>query len=907
MGRDKHEPKDSKQKFQISDDAEKTLIGLMLVIISLIGLFNRGFVGKFLTYIFVYVFGAFYFIFFFFLIFFGIYLVIKKKGLSLKVNLNFLGVTLLFVSALITACIQEDSLTIRNTFSIYQSRIGSISSGIFSIESLSNVGVTGGGFVGYFLTGLLNSAVTSLGTKIIVACFIVAGAFILLKKPLTFVIKGIKKSVTARKEKKKQQKELQQLAAQTSEESASDRTITIPNVQKEEIDVPQSEPRKPAPTNNSPFSIKTASRPSAPTFQNAYKPEQTQVEERTIQPIIEEPVSKPIEKQDYLIDEKELQGDAPVINNSEADNHHSNPFLNIFSKPKEKAEENNIKEEEISKPVVNNAKEKIELDDDSEDLKDGLTIERSDRKIVSPLDKSYNMSQQQTSFNQNQNLFVTKNVDTEPKKVVQPSVQRKYILPSITLLSDHKEYGKFEQNQRAAQDRVGMINSVFDNFKVKASVVSYIIGPSVTRFNVKTEPGVRVSTLAGLVNEIQVGLQGDKSVRIETVVQGQDTSGIEVGNPVPMTVPFKKCFDALSGEDKLVIPLGEGINGNIIKVALSDFPHVLIAGSTGSGKSVFVHSLIMSLIMRNYPNELKLIMVDPKKVEFTKYQNLPHLYCPIITEPDIATAALYKLVSEMERRYTVLSRNEVVNVKEYRKLMASKPDLEEMPNIVMIIDEFADLISNNAKEIEPLIQRIAQKARAAGIFMVIATQRPSVNVITGDIKANIPGRIALSVSSAIDSRTILDETGAETLLGKGDLLARIPGLKFLTRVQSAYVDNEEISRVVKYLKEQDKPNFNPDFLNLELREDQNGNLSPANDKSILGGKKGSDDEYYETIRQYVLDSQTASTSSIMRHFGLGYGRAASILDSLEEEGIVKTIGNGRKVVIKKTDGADSDF
>ena len=721
MGRDKHEPKDSKQKFQISDDAEKTLIGLMLVIISLIGLLNRGFVGEFLTYIFVYVFGAFYFIFFFFLIFFGIYLVIKKKGLSLKVNLNFLGVTLLFVSALITACIQEDSLTIRNTFSIYQSRIGSISSGIFSIESLSNVGVTGGGFVGYFLTGLLNSAVTSLGTKIIVACFIVAGAFILLKKPLTFVFKGIKKSVTARKEKKKQQKELQQLAAQTSEESASDRTITIPNVQKEEIDVPQSEPRKPAPTNNSPFSIKTASRPSAPTFQNAYKPEQTQVEERTIQPIIEEPVSKPIEKQDYLIDEKELQGDAPVINNSEADNHHSNPFLNIFSKPKEKAEENNIKEEEISKPVVNNAKEEIELDD-SEDLKDGLTIERSDRKIVSPLDKSYNMSQQQTSFNQNQNLFVTKNVDTEPKKVVQPSVQRKYILPSITLSSDHKEYGKFEQNQRAAQDRVGMINSVFDNFKVKASVVSYIIGPSVTRFNVKTEPGVRVSTLAGLVNEIQVGLQGDKSVRIETVVQGQDTSGIEVGNPVPMTVPFKKCFDALSGEDKLVIPLGEGINGNIIKVALSDFPHVLIAGSTGSGKSVFVHSLIMSLIMRNYPNELKLIMVDPKKVEFTKYQNLPHLYCPIITEPDIATAALYKLVSEMERRYTVLSRNEVVNVKEYRKLMASKPDLEEMPNIVMIIDEFADLISNNAKEIEPLIQRIAQKARAAGIFMVIATK-----------------------------------------------------------------------------------------------------------------------------------------------------------------------------------------
>lgn len=248
MGRDKHEPKDSKQKFQISDDAEKTLIGLMLVIISLIGLLNRGFVGEFLTYIFVYVFGAFYFIFFFFLIFFGIYLVIKKKGLSLKVNLNFLGVTLLFVSALITACIQEDSLTIRNTFSIYQSRIGSISSGIFSIESLSNVGVTGGGFVGFFLTGLLNSAVTSLGTKIIVACFIVAGAFILLKKPLTFVFKGIKKSVTARKEKKKQQKELQQLAAQTSEESASDRTITIPNVQKEEIDVPQSEPRKPAPT-----------------------------------------------------------------------------------------------------------------------------------------------------------------------------------------------------------------------------------------------------------------------------------------------------------------------------------------------------------------------------------------------------------------------------------------------------------------------------------------------------------------------------------------------------------------------------------------------------------------------------------------------------------------------------------
>lgn len=843
MAKDKHEPKDAKSKFQISDDAEKTLIGLMLIVIALIGLLNRGIVGEFLTYVFVYAFGAFYFLFFFFLMFFGIYLIVKKKGLSLKINLNFLGTFLLFISALIAASMQGDSLSVRSVFSVYHSQIGSISAGVFHIESLANVGLTGGGFIGFFLTALLNTAVSTIGTKIIVVLFILSGLFLLLRKPVGVLNVKLKALLTARKTRRAEARKAVSVVADPDSTAAIKAAPAVAVPESPTVPEAKAEPY------GSPFSIKRAVKPAPTAFTPPLTPEK---------------------KDSYLIDAREVGEDETA---AELEGKPSDPFLNLLRKPTAPAEP-----------------EPTEENDDEEDVR-GPTLERSARPSVSPLEKSYGFREQPKT-----NEFV---VDPRPRPSAAPSLPRRYLLPPLDLLSEHKDSGKYEQNVAVARRRTEEINAVFNDFRIKASVISYTIGPSVTRYNVRTEPGVRVSALANLVSEIQVALRGDKSVRIETVVQGKDTSGIEVGNPAPMMVPFKKCFAAVQDErESLIVPLGQGIDGDVIQMSLDDLPHLLVAGATGSGKSVFIHSLILSLIMRNYPEDLKLIMIDPKKVEFTKYHDLPHLYCPIISEPDMATAALYKLTSEMERRYTILSRYETTNLSEYRRLCAARPDLEALPSIVVIVDEFADLISNNAKEIEPLIQRLAQKARAAGIYLIIATQRPSVNVITGDIKANIPARVALSVSSAIDSRTILDEVGAETLLGKGDLLARIPGRKFLIRVQSPFVDNSEISNVVRYLKEQAKPVFNPDFLNLELREEEDGSLAPLSKENR---KKGMEDEYYEEIKSYVIQSQTASSSSIMRHYGLGYSRAASILDALEEEGIIKTVGNGRRAVLKKPD------
>lgn len=354
--------------------------------------------------------------------------------------------------------------------------------------------------------------------------------------------------------------------------------------------------------------------------------------------------------------------------------------------------------------------------------------------------------------------------------------------------------------------------------------------------------------------------------------------------------------------DKLVIPLGQDISKNVISISIDTFPHLLVAGTTGSGKSVFIHSIIMTLIMRNYPDELRLILIDPKRVEFAKYSNIPHLYCPIITDVIKAGPCLAKLCNEMDRRFQIMEREAVVNIKEYRQAIKDKKDKEVLPNIVVIVDEYADLAQRNQKEIEPLIQRIAQKARACGIYLIIATQRPSVNVITGDIKANIPSRIALSVSTSFDSKTILDETGAETLLGKGDLLARIPTSKSLIRVQSAFVDNDEITRVTNYLRQQQKPVFNQEFLNLKAEPDENSlNDGSGNYSMEQTHEKNRADPLYPKVRDMVLSSGVASSSYLMRMFHLGYGKAASFLDTLEADGYIKTISGGRKQVIKQQD------
>ena len=370
-----------------------------------------------------------------------------------------------------------------------------------------------------------------------------------------------------------------------------------------------------------------------------------------------------------------------------------------------------------------------------------------------------------------------------------------------------------------------------------------------------------------------------KELRLEAPIPGRNAVGVEIPNiemvPVRM-IELMKDVPADKLSKKLLFPLGKDLMGKSVFTELDKMPHLLIAGATGSGKSVCVNSIIINYLLRTTPDELKMVLIDPKKVEFTPYHKIPHLISPIISDATEAAKALKVIVSMMENRYEVFSNIGVRNIQSYNELLAKKtdPSLNPMPWIVVIIDELADLMIVAGKDVEGSIQRITQLARAAGIHLIVATQRPSTDVITGIIKANIPSRIAFAVSSGIDSRVVLDGVGAERLLGYGDMLFFPVGEPAPIRVQGVYINDEEIRRITDFVSKAQKPQFDDAFLNLSDPEGtQNGQLA-------------FDDPIFEEVKQYVIETQRASTSNIQRRFGLGYNRAARLIDMLEQQGIV---------------------
>lgn len=594
---------------------------------------------------------------------------------------------------------------------------------------------------------------------------------------------------------------------------------------------------------------------------------------------------------------------------------------------KEEVEENNIDLNEQEKPILNdrvfvreedNVPSKVMINETKNDIRENfdffedddldeevLTKPVSDLEINSYFDDdndemetrevSSSTYEKQVSLFDDENVMKTDNtVISSREKVTPKKIKLPYMYPPIALLSDSYNGDQTALNIEIADEYVQKINELFVDFKIGAQVISYTIGPSVTRFDVKTNPGVKLSSIAAIQNELAAKLDGNKTVRVELIIEGKDTSGIEVGNRYISTIAFKDVIkDISNNKDKLLIPLGKDISGNVVKTSISDLPHLLVAGTTGSGKSVFVHSIIMTLIMRNSPDELRLMLIDPKKVEFSKYQNLPHLLCPIIHNANEATVALKRMVDEMERRYEIFSTkgNGASKYSEYMEY-AREHNLELMPIIVIIIDEFADLILNSAKDTETAIQKIGQKARACGIHMILATQRPTVQFVTGNIKANIPSRIALSVASQMDSRVILDEIGAETLLGKGDLLARVPISKSLIRAQSAFVSAKDIMSVCDYIRAHGEVDYYPPFL--DLKENP---IPTFEGSAVSSGRRTELDPLHNEVKKFVLETKMASTNKIQNAFQMGFTRADYILDCLEREGIVKRMPNGRRIFI----------
>lgn len=575
----------------------------------------------------------------------------------------------------------------------------------------------------------------------------------------------------------------------------------------------------------------------------------------------------------YLEHKKEIQSRAKnqLFKTKETVKNKSGYFGDFFKKKQDKSimfddsvfdDEDEIGKtylEEIEIEEDKNLSQAFEYNDDSQSIE---IIDKNDEEIIKDDNEIYE--------------------DEHEPLISNKPVKKSYRLPPLTLLNNivNKKQG---ENKNHAVDSAERLTSVLNEFGVHASITNIMIGPSITKYELKLETGTRVNKIMSLQDDIKLALAA-KDIRIEAPIPGKPAVGVEIPNLVSSMVSFKEVFKEIPKDLKsspLLVPLGKDVNGKVIYAELNKMPHLLIAGATGSGKSVCINTIICSILMRAKPDEVKLILVDPKKVELSNYNGIPHLLAPVVTDPKKAAATLREVVAEMERRYDLFASANVRKIETYNSYIDKKnKDLEEsqklekLPYIVVILDEVADLMMVASKDVEDCIMRIAQLARAAGIHLIVATQRPSTDIITGVIKANIPSRIAFAVSSSIDSRTILDCVGAEKLLGKGDMLFLPMGLNSPIRVQGAFVDDNEVEAVTHYTSSQLEASYDERYINVK----------PVS--GISASKEEQEDEEYEMCRAFVIKVQKASTSLLQRQFRIGYNKAARIIDQLEADGVI---------------------
>ena len=471
--------------------------------------------------------------------------------------------------------------------------------------------------------------------------------------------------------------------------------------------------------------------------------------------------------------------------------------------------------------------------------------------------------------------------DLETKQSSQPK-NANYEKPPINLLAPVKSVDQ-SQDKALIQKNTEVLESTFKSFGVHVIVKKAVLGPTVTRYEVQPAVGVKVSKIVNLADDLALALAA-KDIRIEAPIPGKPLIGIEVPNRTTSAVSFKDVMlhqDTKAKDISLDVPLGKDVEGKVISADLRKMPHLLIAGSTGSGKSVAINTIITSILMKSYPEDVKLVLIDPKMVELSVYNGIPHLLIPVVTDAKLATNALRKTVKEMERRYQLFAAGGVRNITEYNQKVdennadKSNSVMEKLPYIVVIVDELSDLMMVAGHDVEDAIVRLAQMARAAGIHMILATQRPSVDVITGLIKANVPSRISFAVSSGVDSRTILDQVGAEKLLGRGDMLFLPIGAAKPERVQGAFISVNEVEKIVSWVKDQQEAVYNEDMI-----------PSKNDSDSQTESEDEPEDEFYDQAVALVRKQQSASVSMLQRRFRIGYNRAARIVDAMEAKGIV---------------------
>ena len=526
-------------------------------------------------------------------------------------------------------------------------------------------------------------------------------------------------------------------------------------------------------------------------------------------------------------------------------------------------------------------------------------VKEDKRIVISSVDELTKVKDSEVSSNSNKEVPIVKNDDVvlPPSNEMEVPINTDYKLPPISLLKASKNVSS-KENEVNAKNCISKLEEILKVFDISGKIVQVNIGPTVTQYELELKAGTKVSKLLSIQREIALALAA-KDVRIQAPIPGKNTIGIELPNKVNAPVSFREVFSnmpPITDKTLLSVGLGKDIMGKVRYCEINTTPHMLVAGSTGSGKSVCINCIIASMLMRTKPSELKLVLIDPKKVEFSMYNGVPHLLTPVVTDAKKASIALKNIVVEMERRYDLFEATKNKNITSYNEFCEKNPEYQKLPYIVVIIDELADLMLVAAKEVEDSIMRITQMARAAGIHLIVATQRPSTDVITGVVKANIPSRISFAVSSQIDSRTILDAGGAEKLLGKGDMLFLPMGANSPTRIQGAYVSDEEIQAIVDYTISQQKAIYDE-----SLTIDRGGSSSSgsAGDDNYESSDEY-DDPLYNEIVDFAVRTGKISASLIQRKYRLGYNRAARIIDLLEERGIIgpQNGSKPREVLVK---------
>ena len=543
----------------------------------------------------------------------------------------------------------------------------------------------------------------------------------------------------------------------------------------------------------------------------------------------------------------------------------------------------------------------VKINDNTNNPKEEKESGTSNKVIINSLDEIKNKNKA------NDKVEIDDEPVKEPVKIVD---NYNYHLPPTSLL-DVPQKTK-NNNQDNIEKNIKILEEVLNEFGVVGKVVAVTVGPACTQYELAIKAGTKLSRLTSINKEISLAL-AKKDVRIQAPIPGKSTCGIEIANDTATVVYIREIMEKLVKEpvnpNKILMALGKDIKGEIRMYPINKTPHMLVAGATGSGKSVCINCILASILMRCKPDEVKLLLVDPKKVELSMYNGVPHLLRPVVTDPKKASAALQMIVSEMEHRYDVFEESKVKNIETYNqkieeenKNRSDDDKIAKMPYIIVVVDELADLMMVASKEVEDSIMRITQMARAAGIHLIIATQRPSTDVITGVIKANIPTRIAFAVSSGIDSRTILDMQGAEKLLGRGDMLFLPQGENAPTRIQGAWISEPEISRIVDFVCKEQVAQYDARFQNLDHIQGETTGVGEAKEKD-----EEYDDPLYDEIVEFVVKTGKASASLLQRRFKLGYNRAARVIDLLEERGIIGPMnGSKPREVLVKLNNSDEE-